>query len=206
MNSLSKIFGILSISIALSITGCPKSGVPDPHEDVYHIGTWSGEVKVEAYLVMREDTDYGNMAWRVEAGVKLDEYSDGSLKGTASGDLFTWEMKHQSINDFKSIAVGHWDGYSQFKIDITGNITDADYTLTAGELPTSLIDLINAAKQIQFWDFLYPMDIASGWTGESKSIMEGTSTIPQGDDIVETSAVSAFREFGIIYTWSIRKL
>ncbi len=202
------ILAFLVALVGLLFTGCPSSSSNDNGsvDEPYHVGTWAGNIYVVSALVMREEPQYWNAAWRIEATVRLDEYQDGSISGTAEGDFFHWNMYDDFIHEYPEIATGHYDTYSVFKIDLTGRIGDEGYVLTADELPTSLIDPNNPNRLIDFWDFLFPGELSGEWPADGSKVMRGESIRAQGDDYRETSMLRTFREFSIRYTWNIKRL
>jgi len=201
---------ILMFLLCIPIMGCPGGEPEDTTpEETYRIGTWAGTVKTEARLVLLQYPQYFNMAWRIEADVRLVEYLDGTMSGTATGNLFYWHEEGDQMLDFNEIATGRWDQFANFQIDITGTIDDANYHLLAGELPLQLPDANSQDTLIDFWDFLYPEKIEGRWDDDTSGVgnlMEGQSLRVQGKDYRETAQLSTFREFGITYNWSIRKL
>ncbi|HEX9744668.1 MAG TPA: hypothetical protein VGB30_04500 [bacterium] len=211
MSSALKIAAAIAIMLSVSSTACPGKSGSETHQDVYHIGIWGGTITVEAYMVMLDGREYANEAWRIESQVSLDEYSDGSLKGIIVGDLFKWSFADRAILEFDDIAVGHWDDYTQVQLDITGSFDNDGYKLETSELPSTLPNTHDINSPIDFWDFLYPQEISDDW-GSDAGIdgahlsMKGQSTFPQGEDFLQVSGLSAFKEFGVIYTWDINKL
>jgi hypothetical protein len=188
------------------LCGCPPREAEET-EQAYHIGSWAGSVTTVARLVLRQEPEYWNGAWRVEGDVRLDEFQDGTVKGNATGDLFVWEKNDPLILEYDQIASGHWNKYTEFVLELTGTVDETGYTLDAVELPLSLIDPNSPnGAIIDFWDFLYPMKLQGTWPEDGSRVMSGESMRVQGNDYGETSQLATFREFSVEYTWNVRKL
>ncbi len=204
---LTLVLGILLSAIILS--GCPEDKEEAP-EELYRVGTWAGTVQSESKLTLHQYPVYWNSAWRIEADIRLDEFQDGSIVGTATGGLFQWSSQGDQIQTFNELTGSRWDSYGNFIIELTGYIDDAGYHLIAGEFPMQLPDTTDPSGVLNFWDFLYPEKIDGRWSEEAEAsgnlIMEGESLRVQGKDYGETARQSNFREFNIVYRWSIRKL
>ena len=207
MGSAYKVYVYILLMLAIpGIAGCPRRDRGNQPEQVYHMGSWAGTITVTARLVRKPALDYWNAAWRMEADVRLDEYQDGSVKGTATGDLFKWEKYDSVIRQYAEITGGHWDKFSTFTIDLTGRITDQGYELTATALPTTLPDPNRQGGMIQFWDFLFPKVVQGEWPSDGSRVMQGESIRTQGNDLETTAVLRDYRESEVKYTWSIRKL
>ena len=200
---------------ALAMSGCPgrKSADEEP-EEVYRVGRWLGTVVTEARLVLAVQPEpgqpwlgrYWNAAWKVEANIMLDEYQDGSLDGRADVNLFHWYEINDSILDYTQIAGGRWDKYVVFALDLQGSLDDHGYSITTGKLPLSLPDPTDRDAVIEFYDFLYPSVLQGSWPKDGTRIIGGESNQVQGDDYTETQRRPTFREFSIVYRWSMHKL
>jgi hypothetical protein len=200
-------FFLIAILMSAMLAACPGRNQPDNEaEENYRVGTWAGTVQVTARLVTREEPQYWNAAWKVEADVRLDEFQDGSLKGTSSGNLFCWSNHADTILDYPAITAGHWDQYSIFTIYLSGQVDENGYTLTADALPISLPDPTTNGQIIEFWDFLYPKTLEGLFQLDSPNVIQGDSVAVQGNDYEATRILSSFREFEVKYQWSIRKL
>jgi hypothetical protein len=199
---------LLAAVLVLILTGCPKpSGNNNGGEDRnYRIGAWYGRVDMKASLVMREEPQYWNGAWHVEATIRMDEYVDGTLKGTAEGDLFHWSVTDDTMHPYLEIATGRYDRYSTFKIDLAGEVTESGYTVRAVELPTQLPDPSQEDLTLDFWDFLFPSEMTGNWPEDGSRVMKGESIRPQGVDYRETATRTTFRDFTIVYSWDIEPL
>lgn len=207
MKFRSKIFLVLLILIFTAcMTGCPEGETQDEPEELYHAGKWGGQVLTSARLVMREEDDYWNRAWRIEANILLDEYQDGSVTGVAHVQLFHWDMHSGLILDYEDIAIGRWDQYAILDINLHGTLTDEGYELAVEQLPVSLPDPNNLTAIIDFWDFLYPSLLEGNWPIDDACMMSGDSVRVQGSDYGDTCHLESFREFSIQYTWEIEKL
>ena len=207
MWTLSKILSTALISfILILLTGCPGNDAPEEPENAYHIGTWAGNIQTNARLVLRQETSYWNAAWNIEANIQLDEYDDGSLVGEAQVQLFYWNTDSELILSYEDIAQGKWDQYINFEIQLTGEIDSEGYKLSALDLPLTLPDPNDPSQQIEFWDFLFPVELEGEWPLDNVMVMEGDSMRVQGEDYEETRRLSSFREFFIQYIWEIRKL
>jgi len=172
-------------------------------------------MKVEAVLVMldkpaylneSQTATYWNMAWDLQADIRLDEFQDGSVTGTARGDLCHWASVDAGMRDFKAASSGRWDKHATFELQLAGTVDDEGYSLKPLELPTSLPNPGPEAGVIQFWDFLFPSKIEGRWTSDGSRIMEGQDIRIYGNDMKQTSQEPNFRNFSILYTWSIRSL
>ncbi len=196
------------MALTATATGCPgsQSGSGSDEEQLYHIGSWYGRLTVEASLVLREDPDYWNAAWQVEATVRLDEFQDGSLSGTAEGDLFGWTLRDELMHPYDEIATGRYESYSAFRLELTGNLDDEGYTINVVELPTMLADTARQNSIIDFWDFLYPSELSQDWPEDGTRVIQGSSIAPQGDDFRETATQTNFRDFSVVYTWNIESI
>jgi len=195
------------------LAGCPSRQSDDTPEEVYHVGTWTGTIEVEARMVLvglpppdQPAARYWNAVWRVEANVHLNEYQDGSIDGTASGDLFHWFTYSDQILEFNQIKVGQWDRYTTFNVELDGTLTDEGYVLNSGELPKVLPEGRSPTGAIDFYDFLFPQTLEGKWPQDGSSIMTGESLRVQGGDYRETAQLAGFREFDITYRWNIEKL
>lgn len=203
-HQLKIVLACVAVTVSTLAVGCPRgSGGP---AELYRVATWAGTVEVPARLVMRQEPEYWNAAWRIEANVRLDEFQDGSLKGTAKGDFFYWSELGSRILSYESIAAGHWDKYTVFEFDLSGNVDEDGYIITVDELPLSLMDPGNPTEIIEFWDFLYPSTIDGAWPNDGSRVMEGESMRIQGKDYAQNAQLSTFREFSVVYRWNIRKL
>ncbi len=196
---------IVPIIFALLI-GCPGREPETPQEN-FRVGTWAGSVDVTARLILRDEPQYWCAAWLVEAAeVRIDEFQDGSLVGTANGNFYHWSTHDSRLLNYDEIASGRWDKYTIFSFDLTGHVDDDGYTLDVVELPLSLADPVNPSEIIEFWDFLYPSKIEGRWPEDGTRIMLGESPLVQGDDYGQTVTESRFREFSVLYNWNIERL
>jgi len=189
------------------LSGCPGKDDSDVKDVNFQVGTWAGSIVTEAKMVLREEPQYWCAAWKMEAAdIRLEQYQDGSLKGTAKGNLFHWSVYDSKLLTYTEIAGGHWDSYGTFTIELTGQVDESSYTLEAVELPLAVPDQMSAGSDIQFWDFLFPLKMQGDMPTEERLKMSGESIRPQGNDYRETSSQANFREFSINYTWNIEKL
>ena len=101
---------LLCAVLTAFLSGCPSRQANEAPEEVYHVGTWTGTIEVEARMVLvgppppdQPAARYWNAVWRVEANVHLNEYQDGSMDGTATGDLFHWFVYSDQILDYNQI-------------------------------------------------------------------------------------------------------
>ncbi|MCX6647110.1 MAG: hypothetical protein NTY09_12260 [bacterium] len=207
MKSLHKpIVILLALIFLATISACPKQPPQNIPQELYNVGTWGGQVLTTARLVLREENDYWNRAWRMEANVTLNEFDDGSLSGVAHVQLFCWDTHNGLILKYEDIAQGQWDQYGTVDLILHGKITDEGYEITADELPVSLLDPNNSTRIIDFWDFLYPSLLEGVWAPDGTRAMTGDSVRVQGDDYEDTRRMETFREFSVQYTWNIEKL
>ena len=197
---------IFTAIFVAAVSGCPEKTEPPQPETHYHVGTWGGHVFTEARLVLREDPDYWNRAWRIETTIDIDEFDDGSLSGVAHVQLFAWDTHNGLILDYEDIATGRWDQYAMVDLNLHGSISDEGYEITADELPVSLPNPNDPTGIIDFWDFLYPTLLEGVWPEDGSRTFSGESMRVQGDDYEDVRRLEAFREFSLQYTWDIDKL
>jgi hypothetical protein len=194
----------LTIFITGIVSGC--TGKKDPgQKESLQVGSWAGTVTTNARLVKKLNLNYWNGAWRVEADVRLNEFQDGSLKGTATGSIFVWNNEDSLMKDYDQIAQGPYNQYTTFQLDLTGTVTDKGYELKAVELPVSLPDPGHSGQVVEFWDFMYPGEMQGNWPDGSR-VIEGDSIRPQGKDLQTTMAQEDYRDSSVRYTWSIKPL
>jgi hypothetical protein len=204
---------LLYAALAALLAGCPSRQVNETPEEAYHVGTWTGTIETEARMVLvgtpppdQPAARYWNAVWRIEGHVHLNEYQDGSMDGTATGELFHWFVYSDQILDYNQIKVGQWDRYTTFEVDLTGTLTDEGYVLTSGELPRILPEGHSPTGTVDFYDFLFPHTIEGKWPQDGSRVMSGESLRVQGGDYRETAQLPSFREFDITYRWNIEKL
>jgi hypothetical protein len=193
--------------IFIVLAGCPGKNRKDKNTDEnYHIGKWTGTVRVESRLTEKAAEAYWNGAWKIEANVSLDQFNDGSLKGTADCNYFGWDAYSPSVLKFEEITSSHYDKYAMLTININGKLDDKGYSLHVEELPKTIENTRTAGGVINFWDFLYPTDIAEKWPEDGSHVMKGESIRPQGNDLRATASLADFRKSDVKYTWSISRL
>lgn len=200
---------LISFMLVFSLvcgTGCSNRLKNTESKPAYHAGTWTGKVWVTARLAKKVDSIYWNAAWKLEGNIRLDEYSDGSIKGIAECDYYEWNDYDSTIKQFINIAVGRWDKFTSFIIELKGQISESDYSLNAVELPRTIPDVSSGGGFIEFWDFLYPASIEGKLQKNGTLIMSGESKRPQGKDLAAISVTEDFREFEVTYSWSISRL
>jgi len=205
MDFINRIYFIFSLFITFaSVVGC----VPKPAErevDVYHAGSWSGKVFANSILVVAEESQFSNSAWKLEANISLDEYDNNTFSGTATTFVMYWNNLNDRILDIGDIAVGNWDFYTQIELSLSGEFTDDGYIISVDSLPDILVNPSNPGDQIVFYDFLFPAEIDSEWLDDTRNQMRGSTIRPSGEDYAEVSNSTLFRVCRVDYSWEIDK-
>jgi len=201
-----RIFLIFACLLWGIFTGCPgKKQAEVKTPDVYRQGTWAGSIEADSCLVMREEPEYANRAWKIEVTVSLDEFTDGTLKGTATGNIYYWYFGDSLMHKYKEITSRRWDEYNELTLVLDGHIDDEGYVLDIQGMPISLPSQKSQGQVIDIYDFTFPKELKGSWV-EDNNLISGESIVPQGEDYGKISAQSIYRESSVDYRWSIKRL